>query len=476
MSIQAILFIGLGFFLGTLIVLQIYLAYRIQKNKRQTEQDPSKAVKSHLSPKETFWLGLFYTAFYGYLILWALYSIQAGSISLLLGAVFIIAGILFIRKPITMVRDHHPVQAEHLISLPLLPRSTNKITPEFITDTLSEEIVSSVIRNDLERTRLIGVKEQWRLGLLTPDIDIYDLSLPELTRQERMSRTYDATTMANLSNMIPIKRGAVLHSTSYFNVQLNNVLVLHGTKEPMIRRYPGWSYALSSPAEGNGYKNIREIEINTDRPSTRNRSRPLLKFLQEDGFPLKDVYLDGDPLTTERGGTIVIDKGELKIIYPDYFVQERIIDDEGNLIYLGLDENFKHGASWTGVSVIPSLSRRLYKCVEYNEYIPIARYRSFPYASDFMLPILDTPLSDSGWADLFIDTRGKAKLFIAKEKSLEEWKQMMERLRQLFFAELTRTGYHLLRLTKDQMHLNEYFSKKQEILAEYFIILDWSLG
>ena len=38
-------------------------------------------------------------------------------------------------------------------------------------------------------------------------------------------------------------------------------------------------------------------------------------------------------------------------------------------------------------------------------------------------------MSDSSWADLFIDTRGKAKLFIAKEKTLEEWKEMMERLR-----------------------------------------------
>jgi len=54
---------------------------------------------------------------------------------------------------------------------------------------------------------------------------------------------------------------------------------------------------------------------------------------------------------------------------------------------------------------------------------------AIPNASNFMLPILDTPMSDSSWADLFIDTRGKAKLFIAKEKTLEEWKEMMERLR-----------------------------------------------
>ena len=92
-----------------------------------------------------------------------------------------------------------------------------------------------------------------------------------------------------------------------------------------------------------------------------------------------------------------------------------------------------------------------------------------------MLPILDTPMSDSGWADLFIDTRGQAKLFIAKQKTLAEWYEMMERLRQLFFGELAKKGYQLQGLTKDQMHLNEYFSKKQRILEDYFIVVDWSL-
>jgi len=92
-----------------------------------------------------------------------------------------------------------------------------------------------------------------------------------------------------------------------------------------------------------------------------------------------------------------------------------------------------------------------------------------------MLPILDTPMSDSGWADLFIDTRGKAKLFIAKQKTLEEWCEMMARLRQLFFSELTRNNYHLLGLTKDLINLNSYLVQKQMILDEYYTVMDWSL-
>ena len=475
MSIEKAFIIGFGFFFGTIIVLQIYLAYKIQKNRREAKEDPSKAAEPRMSSKASFRLGLFYTAFYLYGIIWSLYNMRVGKFSGILGIAIIIGGLILIRKPVTLVRDNRPVQADFSIALPILPRVENRVTPELITEILNEESVIETIKKDLKRTQQIGYKEEWCLGLLTPDMDQYDLSYTQLSRKERLGKIFDSTAMMNSADQIPIKRAAVIHSKSYFNVQLNNILIVHGTREPMIRSYPGWSYGLRAETAGYDYKNIRDIEINTDSPSARNRNRFLPQFLQEDGFPLKDSYMDGDPLTTERGGTIVVDKGNLKIIYPNYFVQRRIIDDDGNLVYMGLDENFRSGSARYGVSVIPSVSKKLYKCVTYNEYVPIVRYRSFPYASNFMLPILDTPMSDSGWADLFIDTRGKAKLFIAKEKTLTEWYEMMEKLRQLFYGELARKGYHLLGLTKDPMHLYEYFTKKQAILEDYFIIQNWSL-
>jgi hypothetical protein len=92
-----------------------------------------------------------------------------------------------------------------------------------------------------------------------------------------------------------------------------------------------------------------------------------------------------------------------------------------------------------------------------------------------MLPILDTPMSANGWADLFIDTAGKARLFIAKEKTDAEWVEVMNRLKQLFFAELARVDYHFLGLTQDKARLNQYLSQKQEILKDYFTIQDWRL-
>jgi hypothetical protein len=475
MSIERAFLVGFIFFFAMLLALQTYLRYRIEEHQQKTWPNPSNTATPRMSAKASFRFGLFHILFQVYIIVWVLYSIWAGTFSVLLGVGFIIVALMLIRKPVQLVRDNRPAHAKLSIPLPLASRSTNVVTPELIAEILGEESVINAITGDLKKTYQIGDKEQWRIGLLTPDTDTYDLSYNQLSRQERLSRGFDPTVMINMANQIPIKRAAILHYTTYFNIQSNRVMILHGTREPPIRRYPGWSYELRSRIPANDYHNIRDIEIDTDSPFARHRNRALPGFLQEDGFPLKDSYGDGDPLTTERGGTIVLDRGMIKIIYSDYFVQSRLIDDEGNLVYMGLDENFQPSSTWQGVSVQPSVSRNLYKCVSYNGYAPIVRYRSFPYASDFVLPILDTPMSDSGWADLFIDTRGKAKLFIAQEKTLKEWYEMMERLRQLFFGELAKKGYHLLGLTKDKTHLNEYLSKKQKILDDYFITIDWPL-
>lgn len=448
MSFNTALFIGMGIFLGLSLLLQVYLAYRIRKYR----QNPANTSEPRATAKESFRLGLFHTLFYSYMIIWAAYLTWNGKFSWLLGVGFIIVGFVSIRKPVTLVRDNRPMHVDWSIALPLKPLTTNVVTPELILNILGEESVINAIKKDLQKVYQIGGKEQWRLGLVMPSMDMYDLTF-----------------------QIPVKRAAILHPTNYFNAQFKRVMIIHGAKEPMLRSYPGWTYGLRSPIPDHEYRNIRDIEINTNSPSASNRSASFPIFLREDGFPLKASYIDGDPLTTERGGTLVINKGSIRLIYSNYFIQSRLIDDEGNLVYMGLDENFRPSSTWSGTSVIPSVSKKLFKSVLYEGYTPILRYRSFPYASNFMLPILDTPMSESGWADLFINTRGKAKLFIAKQKTLAEWYEMMERLRQLFFGELEKKGNHLLGLTKDQSHLNEYFSKKQIILEEYFTVMDWSL-
>ena len=61
----------------------------------------------------------------------------------------------------------------------------------------------------------------------------------------------------------------------------------------------------------------------------------------------------------------------------------------------------------------------------------------------------------SGWADLYIDSIGKGRLFIAKQETPAEWYEMMNRQRDLLFSELAGKDYRLLGLVKDKVRLNE---------------------
>jgi hypothetical protein len=353
--------------------------------------------------------------------------------------------------------------------------SERGVTPEFIEKILCQESILDTIKNDLRKTGQIGYKEVWRFGLITPDQDQYDPNPDPASRRERTQKYFkDPNYRLKWSEQIPLKRAAVLHSTSYFNVQFNNVMVIGGKIQPRISAYPGWSYHLDTELHQGEFMPIRSIRVNDTSEYSEGRIKSLPEFLREEGFPLQRFYADGDPLTTDRGGTIVLDKGEIQVIYPRYFVQRRLIDDEGNLVDIGIDENFGHSPLFE-VKMRPSVSKILYLTVSNKRYTPVVRYRSFPYSSEFMLPILDTPMSANGWADLFIDTAGKARLFIAKWKTDAEWVEVMNRLKQLFFAELARVDYHFLGLTQDKARLNQYLSQKQEILKDYFTIQDWRL-
>ena len=84
-------------------------------------------------------------------------------------------------------------------------------------------------------------------------------------------------------------------------------------------------------------------------------------------------------------------------------------------------------------------------------------------------------LTDIDLGDLYIDPRGKGRLFIAKQKTLAEWYEMMSRLRDLLFRVLALKDYHLLGLTKDKVYLHRYLAQKLDILADYYIIQDWGL-
>lgn len=448
MSIETMLIIGMGIFLVITFLVTLFL-FVLDLNYRRKHANSTGKV---MTPRASFRLGLSLTLFFLYMIITAGYMTWIGKFHWLLGGGWIIGTLYFTRGPLKLMLDNYPIHPDVSVPLPLKPLTSDFVTPELVLSILEEECVIAAIKKDLQKVKQIGGNEQWRLGLLTPDMDLFDQSY-----------------------RIPVSRAAIIHPIASFNIQLKRLMIMHGATRPLLQNYPGWTYGFRSPIQSKEYRNIRDIEIDTRSPSATNRSGRIADFLREDGFPLKRIYQDGDPLTTERHGTVVIDRGIIKLIHSNYFIQSRLIDDEGNLIYMGLDENFHPSSTWSGITLIPSVSMRLFKTVRYEGLTPILRYRSLPYISNFMFPILDTPMSESGWADMFIDPNGRAKLFIAKQKSLEEWQEMMNRLRMLFFSELKKKGNHLLGLTKDQSLLNDYLYKKQMILAEYFIVLDWFL-
>lgn len=459
--LNSILFI----FLGTSLVNAVILRRRMRAAKEQAGSEGGEDDKPRMSPKETWQHSLFVTSFQGFLIVYAGYNTLTGTFPWPVGILAILVAVWLIRKPLSRVRQSWPVAVRFSKDLSLTFPSAENVTPEYVASLLTNDSVLKAINGDLVRTDQIGHKETWSLCLITSGQDTFDPRVFGMRRQEALKRTLaDRSFRSNIMGRLPVKRAATLYSPTWFKYRLNNVLIIaDGSMK---------NHGLSANAKAGESTRIRELQVHP--ASARGRSIHLPRFLRESGFPLRQAYRDADPLTTERGGTIVSDGGRLVVIYPKYFVQRRVIDDRGELIYLGLSEDGEYGTTY-GIEMRPSTSARLIKCVSYHGYVPIVRYRSFPYASDVMLPLLDTPMSANGWADLFIDTRGRAKLFVAKERTQAQWCEMLDELKQLLYSELARKDYHLLGLTRDPTHLNEYLVKKQAILAKHYHIDDFVL-
>jgi hypothetical protein len=442
-------------FLGASLVNAISLRDRIRAAKEQAGSGSGKDDEPKMRPKEAWRQSLFVTSFQGFLIVYTGYKTFTGTWPWPVGTIAILVMIWLIRKPLSRAKQSRPVPVRFSKDLHLAFPSVESATPEYVASLLASDSVLNAINGDLVRTDKIGHKETWSLCLIASGQDRFDPGVFGLGRQETLKRSLaDRSFRSNIMERVPVKRAAMLYSPTWFIYRLNNVLI---TADHLMM-----NHSLSTKTKAGEFTRIRELKVHP--ASARGKSTDLPQFLRESGFPLKQAYSDADPLTTERGGTIVRDGDKVIIIYPKYFTQRRVIDDDGELIYLGLSEDLEYGTK-LGIEMRPSISALLFKCVSYHGYVPIVRYRSFPYASDFMLPLLDTPMSANGWADLFIDTRGRAKLFVAKERTLAQWSQMLDELRQLLYSELARKGHHLLGLTKDPTHLNEYLVKKQAILA-----------
>lgn len=455
-----------------LLVLQFYVGYQFLRRLRLAAGREPDVDEQSARHQASIRLALVLTALNAFSIVWAFLEIASGRLPWFLRVAVAIASLGITRQAHAATQESRSASVSVLLGPFARLAAGDKVTPDFIAAVLGDQDVINAMKVDLSRTGQIGYKEVWRLGLITPDQDRFDPRPSQLGLQERLGQFQrDNNYRFNLLGRIPFSRAAALYNPANFNVQTNHLTVMGGLIKPPHGAL-GWSYRLSAQQSQDGYLRLREIQIDTDSALARDRSRHLPEFLREDGFPLKQVYADGDPLTSDRGGTIVLDSRNLRIVHPAYFRQRRLIDDRGMLLDLGLDESFSP-QGFFGITMQPSISERLVRHVEAHGYTPVLRYRFLPYVSDFGFPILDTPMSMNSWADLYVDARGNGKLFIARENTLDEWNKMMAQLKQLLYEELAQKDFHLLGLTQDDTHLNEYLAKKLAVMARYFIIMNW---
>ena len=335
---------------------------------------------------------------------------------------------------------------------------------------LAESRIRAAIAEDMRRGDVVDYKEQWKLAVIKPDEDRVIFQAGEFDEGMGMLEK------ANRLGQMPLKHTAVLYPGSIIGKQESLAIKGGGVK----RIYPVWSYTLDNkPRKGRSMK-IEDItiaamalfrkgipELQTSL-SHRQSGMPIPEFMKKMGFPLQESYEDGDPLNFERGGIITPD-GE--VYHPEFFNQRSIIDDEGNLIVLGHDEG---AATEDTLKMQPAFYKRLaQQGFRTNGPFPfLIRYRSHPVCDETMLPILDVPMSAPNWSELVINPKGEARLFTARNVGDEGWQEIMNRLRDLFIDEMRKKRNRLLAFTKDESHLNEYLSKKETILKDYFVIQD----
>lgn len=334
---------------------------------------------------------------------------------------------------------------------------------DYVNEMLELEAVRDAIQEDLSRTALLGYKETWKLGLITPETDWVFMGTDIQPIPPGMSKIKAAMRLVEVQTSMM----ALLFPARLFGGKGNALQVNLGDMSSALQNtYP----LVQSP----GKRDLMPIdEITARSPAYRPGWKdsvsgvPVRQILRHLGFPLKTEYRDGNPLAVKRVG-LVDSQG---IVHrPAYFFQRSLIDDEGNLLYLGLDDTKAILAAMPKlrpvehVSAIGKVLRRI------SLAPPIVRYCTFPFASETLLPLVDTPPTLPGWADLVISPSGRGRLFIAMDKDPFEWQQMMNLLKELLIDTLKSVEFRLLSLTKNADLQDEYLTKKESILRECFLI------
>lgn len=311
-------------------------------------------------------------------------------------------------------------------------------------EALSQHIVRQKIQQELKNLGKVKVKakEQWRLGLITPGYD-----------------TISTTDVLNLT------RRAVLYPESLWGQRLTAIGISAGTS--------GFNCSIQIPNDQDLCP-LKDIMVNSRR---LYHPIPLDQFLEEEGFPIKPYrgINSYDPRLITVISCVIgrsPSSGKYGLFPATFFVQRVVIDNVGNVLWLGLDDG-EDTPRFIWVMTRPANLQKLFLEAYSNEEIePLLWCCTSPVSFDQMpLPIVDTPLAGEAISTLVVDPFDpylRSKLFIPRAEA--DFEEMLDQLHALWEDSIVRCDRHLLQLTQDATKLQQYFSHKEEILEKYYLI------
>lgn len=325
-----------------------------------------------------------------------------------------------------------------------------------IREVLNVPSVRTALREDLNRLGKIRDKEEWRLGVILPGHD----SVGRFGFLNPLKRAviFPKSVIGHLANI------AVSGSTSFYSRRI---------RLPQPEGYGEECYSLQ--------------EIKVLDPHYGYQPVPLPQFLQEEGFPIEQSRLSRQLMTIASGVIVRTPypegkgKHEYKVLHPRFFIQRVLIDDEGKVIWVGLDygqDPTPKFSVWMHptLGVLTKLLMKVYQ--EVGEapwhYEPLVWYHTslLPLA-DVDLSLLDVPPLGHTLVEVIVEPNGRSRILIPRPGA--DFEALVRHVEELWEETLSNCGGHLLHLTKDKDKLRKYLDRKMEIINEYYLCEDYEL-
>lgn len=325
-----------------------------------------------------------------------------------------------------------------------------------IREVLNDPSVRKALRRDLNRLGKIRDKEEWRLGVILPGHDLVG-RLGFLNPSKR-AVVFPKSMIGHLANI------AVAGSTSFYSRPIR----------------------LPSP-EGCREERYSLQEIKVLDPHYGYQPVPLPQFLQEEDFPIEQSKLSRQFMTTVSGVIMRTPDPEgdgrykYKVLHPQFSIQRVLIDDEGEVIWLGLDygqDPTPKFSVWMHptLDVLTKLLMKVYQEVEGApwHYEPLVWYHTslLPFA-DAELPLVDVPPMGHTLVEVIVEPNGRSRILIPRQGA--DFEALINYIEEHWERTSSDCGGHLLPLMKDKDKLREYLDRKMEIINEYYLCEDYEL-